>query len=94
MDVVDEQLDVAGLSPQPGDQRDQPAHGDENQELDSGGVVLRPDHPAEDVQRPHVGGPDRTAGDPYADDGESEPLSDTDGGFVEHDRESHSLKIS
>ncbi len=76
VDVVDEQLDVAGLARQPGDQRDGRPHGHEDGELDHATVVPGPEHALQDVQGGDVGRADEATPDPDGHDGRAEAVAD------------------
>ena len=67
MDVVDEQLDVAGLAGQPGDEGDRGAGGHEDGQLRQTTAVAGAEHLLQPVEGSHVRSSGETTGDPDGD---------------------------
>ena len=80
MDVVDQQLDIARLTADPGDESDRPTDADEDGQLHERGVVLRSHEVLEAVEHGHVGGPHQTARNADGHDGGAQPATDVDDG--------------
>ena len=94
VDVVHEQLGVAGFPPGSGDQRHRSADGHHDAQLHRGGMVVGAHHVGQHMKHADVCGPHDAAGDTNGHHCRAHALADLDDRVVENIVDAHPLNIS